>query len=170
MRTGMGGRRMRTRSSYPVGLLFMLLWALMVGADFYASWFVLPDVVIVTALYLFLFVPQLPLWRWLLPVSLLMDVAAATPFGFHALFYALAALMSLPFPGVWRMAAPAVSVLVLCLLAFALQVLRCLMLFAWQGVPAPPGWLWGGMLALLCLPFLRWLAERTVRRVLGDFS
>lgn len=94
---------MRMRSSYPVGLLFVLLWALMVGADFYASWFVLPDVVVIVALYFFLFVPQLPLWRWLLPVSLLMDVASTAPFGFHALFYALAALMSLPFPGygVW---------------------------------------------------------------------
>ena len=82
---------MRMRSTTPLGGLFLALWALMVGADYYAPWFVLPDVVMVTALYVFLFIPQLPLWRWLLPTSLLMDVASGSPFGFHALFYALAA-------------------------------------------------------------------------------
>jgi len=131
---------MRMRSTTPLGGLFLALWALMVGADYYAPWFVLPDVVMVTALYVFLFIPQLPLWRWLLPTSLLMDVASGSPFGFHALFYALAALMALPFPNIWRMAAPIVSVLVLGALAFALQVVRCLLFFLWQGGPAPPGW------------------------------
>ena len=102
-------------------------------ADYYAPWFVLPDVVMVTALYVFLFIPQLPLWRWLLPTSLLMDVASGSPFGFHALFYALAALMALPFPNIWRMAAPIVSVLVLGALAFALQWCACLLFFLWRG-------------------------------------
>ena len=159
---------MRMRNTSPLGGLFLLLWALMVGADFYAPWFVLPDVVMVAALYLFLFVSQLPLWRWLLPVSLLMDVASASPFGFHALFYALGALMVSPFPGIWRMAAPVVSVMVLCLLAFALQVLRCLLFYLWQGVPAPPGWLWGGLLSLLLLPLVRWFADRSAQRILGE--
>ena len=158
---------MRMRSTTPLGGLFLALWALMVGADYYAPWFVLPDVVMVTALYVFLFIPQLPLWRWLLPTSLLMDVASGSPFGFHALFYALGALMALPFPGIWRMAAPIVSVLVLGALAFALQVVRCLLFYLWQGVPAPPGWLWGGLLSLLLLPILRWFADRSAQRILG---
>jgi len=77
------------------------------------------------------------------------------------------ALMVSPFPGIWRMAAPVVSVMVLCLLAFALQVLRCLLFYLWQGVPAPPGWLWGGLLSLLLLPILRWFADRSAQCILG---
>ena len=48
---------MRMRSTTPLGGLFLLLWALMVGADFYAPWFVLPDVVMVAALYLVVYKP-----------------------------------------------------------------------------------------------------------------
>ena len=61
----------------------------MVGADYYAPWFVLPDVVMVTAVYVFLFIPQLPLWRWLLPTSLLMDVASGSPSVFMRFFMRL---------------------------------------------------------------------------------
>jgi len=46
-------------------------------------------------------------------------------------------------------------------------VLRVLLFFWWRGVPAPPGWLWGGLLSLLLLPILRWFADRSAQRILG---
>ncbi|MDO4642813.1 MAG: rod shape-determining protein MreD [Cardiobacteriaceae bacterium] len=160
---------MRVRSSMHLGLLLFFLWAMMLVMDFYVPWFVLPDVIVIVVLYVFLFVPQLPLWRWVLPISLLMDVASDSPFGFHALFYTLAALMSLPFPKIWRMVAPIVGVFVLCLLAIVLQILRCLLLFLWQGIPASPGWMWGALFSLLLLPLLRWLADNVVNRIFGVY-
>lgn len=126
------------------GIFLLFWWAVMLAADFFFAWFKLPDAVLAGVLYWFVLCPAQPLWRWVLPVSLLMDVAADVPLGFHALLYTLAALAVLPLLDIWRSSAPVVAVFIVIGVALLLQILRCLLHFFLSGIPAPSGWLWIG--------------------------
>lgn len=131
----------------------------MLAADFFFAWFKLPDAVLAGVLYWFVLFPEQPLWRWVLPVSVLMDVAADVPLGFHALFYTLAILAILPVLDFWRSSAPVVALTLVVVMALLLQILRCLLHFFLSGIPAPSGWwLTGFWQAAVFLP-VHWSAN-----------
>lgn len=129
-------------------------WAVMMLMDGFMAWFAVPDLVLLWWLAIF-FQPQvLPLWRKVLPFSLLLDVSAAVPLGFYAMYYSLLALMLLPaqrwarwrtLGQVWLLAGLAMCVAVL---------LRALLLYMVLGLATPTGWGVGVALQIVCWPLV----------------
>lgn len=142
----------------PLFLYFFACWLLLSLAAFFRPWLLLPDIIAMALLYLFYYQPQLPLWRAFLPVSLLMDLSAQVSLGFHGLLYALAALIVFPLHSYWRTVSVFEQLLGVLFLGVGLTVLKFLLLYVLEGVPAPSGWLWCIAAQLLAWPLMRMLS------------
>lgn len=128
------------RFFFPIWFLFFAAWAVMTFAAFFIPWPLLPDVVVVMAVYLHYFVPAVPRWRCLLPVSLLMDMAAHVFFGFHGLLYGVTALAVAPVRRFWQRAHFFEKTICVVAVSVAFQVAKFLLYFLAADIPAPSGW------------------------------
>ncbi|MDO4435610.1 MAG: rod shape-determining protein MreD [Cardiobacteriaceae bacterium] len=150
-------------------VLLLLAWLSMLVAKFFVSWFVLPDMVLMVAVVLFFAQPVQPLWRILLPISLLSDVAAGTYLGYHAAFYVLVLLLCYRLKLLWFEASLLVRTVLLVVMSGVVQVLRCLLLYLLMDIVAPKGWAWGALMQGLLFPFMAewilWCVHRFGQRV-----
>lgn len=152
------------RFYFSVCFLLFLAWATMVFAAFFIPFPLLPDVVVVIAVYLHYFVPAVPQWRCVLPVSLLMDMAAHVFFGFHGLLYAVAALSVAPVRRSWQYASFFERSIAVVAISIAFQVAKFLLYFLVAGIPVPPGWYQTIAAQIVIWPFVGGLSGWFVRR------
>lgn len=131
--------------------LFFCAWLLMQGLNFYFSWFSLPDLLFISVSGVFFEFPKLRLWRYLLPVSLLADLSAAAPLGFHGLLYGTDLLIIFSFYRYWLQISSAGRLTLLLLGSAFIQFWRCLLLYLFTGLTAPHGWFWA-----IPIQFLIW--------------
>lgn len=144
----------------PVLLLFAYFfccWLALIAGAFFHAWLLLPDIVLMVLLYLFYCQPQLPLWRTCLPITLLLDLSAQVSIGFHGFLYGLTALMILPLHHYWRTVSVFEQLLGVLFLGAGFVVLKFLLLYILEGIPAPAGWLWSFIWQLLA-----WFVMRVV--------
>lgn len=150
-----------------VCFMLFLAWAIMVFAAFFIPFPLLPDVIVVIAVYLCCFVPEVPQWRCVLPVSLLMDMAAHVFFGFHGLLYALVALSVVPLRRSWQYASFFERAIAVVSLSIVFQLAKFLLYFLVAGIPAPPGWYQTIVAQIVIWPLVGGLSGWFVRRYLA---
>lgn len=143
----------------PVALFLFFCWALTIVAVFFRPIFLLPDVLMLAMLYLFYFSPQVKLWRYLLPISLLMDLAAQVVLGFHGILYLSFAIIIFPLRPYWQVLSLFEQVMGIICTAVGFQILRYLFLYLIEGIPAPAGWYWTILLQIIIWPFMRRITE-----------
>lgn len=139
-------------------------WLLMVVLKFFVAWFALPELVLMTAVVLFFAQPLVPIWRALLPLSLLSDVATGSYLGYHAGFYVLVLALCYRLRPLWFEASLMTRAIVLVVMSGAVQVLRCLLLYVLMDIVAPNGWVWGAVLQGILFPFVAELGLWSVHR------
>lgn len=142
----------------PLALYFFCCWLVLNIAAYFQAWLLLPDLLLMALLYLFYYQPQLPLWRAFLPISLLLDLSAQLPLGFHGVFYGLAALLVFPLRDYWRRVSVFEQLLALSFLTLLLTVLKFLLLYWVVGIPAPAAWLWCLLGQLAAWPVMRMIS------------
>lgn len=147
-------------------LYFLLAWVVMVVAAFFRTWFLLPDLLLPVILYLFYYYPSVPLWRCLIPVSLLMDLAGQVSFGFHGLLFTITAFVAFPLRPYWQMVSVFEQIAGMICLSIGFQVVRFLLLYMIEGIPAPQGWYWIMLWQMLIFPVMRGVTTWFVLRYL----
>lgn len=120
----------------------------------------------VAIVYLYYFAPKVPLWRCLLPITLLMDIAANVCFGFHGLLYALTALVVFPLRPYWQITSVFEQLVGMIFLTIGYTVVKFLMLYILEGIPAPSGWLWTAAMLILVWPIMRGICSWFVLKYL----
>lgn len=144
--------------------LFFSAWLLMQLLNYYFSWFSLPDMLFITACTIFFEFPKQSLWRYLLPVSLLADLSATTPLGFHSLLYCLDLLILFNFFGYWLNLSTAGRMTMIVLASGFVQFWRCLLLFIITGTQAPGGWFWAIPMQFFIWSILYSLIHRLIKK------
>lgn len=148
-------------------LFFFILWAVMLIIAFFVSWSRCPDLLVIGLVYAYFFNPDAPVWRALLPVSLLCDFAGHVPLGMHGVWYALAALVTFPLWRYWTVASTFERLAGIIGFCTLFQVVKCISMYIVLGIPAPNMWYLTIVWQLLALPFVRYaclhLSERHLR-------
>ena len=147
------------RDYLPVFAVLFFAWASMTLAAFFIPWPLLPDVVVVIVVYLQFFAPSAPRWRCVLPLSLLMDMAARVCFGSHGLLYGLVALSALPLRRAWQRAPLFERLFAVVSIAVVFQIAKFLLYFLVAAVPAPVGWYFTMLAQIVVWPLVCWLVR-----------
>lgn len=155
---------MKTHAWFSIAFLFLGGWAATVLVSFWVPWILLPDLLMVMMIYLYYYAPQSPLWRCLLPISLLMDLSVQVPFGFHGLLYVLVAGLAFPLRQYWRVCSFVEQMLAVLLMAVFYPLIRFLLIYLLFGISAPAGWYWTIVGQILLWPVLRALMQRFAAR------
>ena len=142
----------------PLLLYFFVCWLLLTVGAYFRPWLLLPDITVMVLLYLFYYQPRLPLWRAFLPISFLLDLSAQVSIGFHGVLYGLTALLIFPLHTYWRTVSVFEQLLGVIFLGAGFIVLKFLLLYIVEGIPAPAGWLWCFLLQLAAWPLMRMLS------------
>lgn len=154
------------RYGLPLFIFFLACWAVMVLGAFFRPWLLLPDICMVATIYVFYFAPKAPIWRCLLPITLLMDIGANVCFGFHGLLYVLTAAAVFPLRPYWQITSVFEQLIGMILVASGFTVLQFLLLYVLEGIPAPVGWPWTIVILILLWPIMRGIAAWFVLKYL----
>ncbi len=146
-------------SNWRVCLLLTLALVLMLGMNYFFNWWLIPDIFLLILLQWFLLAPIPAIWRFALPLSLLMDFAGQIFLGFHGLMYALVALTVMPLSMFWSRASVLEQFIILVLISLGYIVVRALLIFALTDIPASSGWYWPIISQLAIWPFLQTMSE-----------
>ena len=137
--------------------MLLLAWLVMMVFSFYASWLLLPDLLLLVLLATQLCRPAQINWLIVLPFALLSDVAAAMPMGFHGVYYALVLFLLVPIGMIWKLVSSAAQLALVVAIAAGVVLLKWLVTYILTGEPAAGGW-W---LTVLCdvafWPLVLWL-------------
>lgn len=144
----------------PFFLLLLIAWLAMVALSYYASWLLLPDLVLMLLLATQLKRPGQLNWLAVLPVALLADVAAAMPLGFHGFYYALVVFVLVPAGVIWRLISTAAQAALVMVVAGGVVLFKWLMTYVLIGTPAAHGWWLTVMAEALLWPPVLWLVMR----------
>lgn len=141
----------------PMMAFFLLCWVVMVILSYFQPWLLLPDITMISMVYFYYFSPKAPLWRCLFPLTILMDMSANVCLGFHGVLYALTALVVFPLRPYWQMTSLFEQLFAVIFFALGYIVVKFLMLYVVEGIPAPNGWLWTVVMLLVVWPLMRGL-------------
>lgn len=136
----MNGARLSVRTA--TLLTLFAAWLLMLLGDWFLPWFVVPDMVLLAWIALRFALDSVPLWAPLLFVSVLLDVSAGTGLGFHALVYALCALLILPGMRHVRLSSGVEQLVILAGISIVAALAKGILLYVLDGIPMPLGWCW----------------------------
>lgn len=149
---------------YPVFLFLLSGWAVQMLLAVFAPWIVLPDILVVMMVYLYFHAPTLPIWRYLLPVSLLADMAASVWLGFHGLLYTIMAFALFPMRRFWIVSSTFEQIAAMIVTSVCFVILKFLLFYLVMRVPAISGW-YGSILAqLLIWPIINVLTSKFIMR------
>ena len=160
---------MSVRVSRPFNLhtatLLALLgaWLLMLFADWFLPWFVVPDMVLLTWIALIFALESVPLWLPLACISLMLDVSAGVNFGFHGVVYGLCAVMLLPGMRHMRLSSGVEQLVTIFGISIVAALVKGVLLYVVAGIPMPLGWVLAVGVQMLLWPFIRAIAEWVMR-------
>lgn len=138
-----------------VFVLFLLAIIVMQALDYFFNWWLLPDLLVLMLLQLVFIVPSPSIWRFLLPLSLLMDISAQMFLGFYGLLYGLSVLMLLPLTKFWLQGSALEQLLLVVVFSLVFVVSKYLLAYLLTASPAPSGWYWPVLTQVMCWPLLR---------------
>lgn len=107
---------------------------------FFMPWLSVPDLMMPALLYIYYYRPNLPLWRAMFVVSLLMDLSANVHFGFYGLFYGLFALALFPLRFYWKSVSDFMQIFLLFVIVFVFAFIKIFLLYVFEGVHALKFW------------------------------
>lgn len=154
------------RSFLVIFCLFFVEWLLTAFVHYYLPWVLLPDLFLVSIVYLRFVAPQLPVWRTLLPISLLMDMGAAVPLGFHGLLYVVVAFVAYGIRAYWQRAPVFEQLLAVTIISAGFIIVKFMAYYFLFGIPAPHDWYWTLLAQIAIWPFVRYLTLWVVMRFL----
>ncbi|MBV7433466.1 hypothetical protein KRX19_00345 [Cardiobacteriaceae bacterium TAE3-ERU3] len=148
---------MNRSGARPFLLLLLLAWLVMMVLSFYASWLLLPDIMLLVLLATQLYRPAQINWLAVLPFALLADVAAAVPLGFHGMYYALVLFLLVPVGMIWKLVSTAAQFSLVVVIAAGVVLFKWLMTYILTGEPAASGWWLTVLGEVVCWPVVLWL-------------
>lgn len=144
-------------------VMLLCAWFVMLAADWFLPWFVLPDMLLLMWVALLFALDGVPLWPPLLLISVLADLSVNVGLGFHGLVYGICALPTLLIVRQMRQASGVEQLIVLLGISILAAIAKGILLYVVEGIPMPSGWVVAVGIQMMLWPFARALGEWAMR-------